>query len=224
MIKLRGIKKDFGSGRSTNHALKGVDLDVEKGDFVAIMGSSGSGKSTLLSILGGMDRATSGEYYYDEIAVHELNSSRLDDFRINHISFVFQNFALMNQFSVMENAELPLLCKGVKRKERRRKTTEVLERLGIRELKDRTVSQISGGEQQRCAIARAFLSENQLVLCDEPTGALDKKNGVEIMKCLKEINEVGKTIIMVTHDDSIAAWAKHRYYMEDGQLNATKKE
>ena len=209
MIKLRGIKKDFGSGRSTNHALKGVDLDVEKGDFVAIMGSSGSGKSTLLSILGGMDRATSGEYYYDEIAVHELNSSRLDDFRINHISFVFQNFALMNQFSVMENAELPLLCKGVKRKERRRK---------------RTVSQISGGEQQRCAIARAFLSENQLVLCDEPTGALDKKNGVEIMKCLKEINEVGKTIIMVTHDDSIAAWAKHRYYMEDGQLNATKKE
>jgi len=218
MIVLKNVVKDYGRGGAINHALRGVNLEIADGEFIAIMGASGSGKSTLLNILGCMDTLTDGEYCFGEETVHTMSTPELDVFRSEHISFVFQLFALMSQYSVYENAELPLLCRGVRRAERKAKTMEVLKALGIDHLKDKSVMEISGGEAQRCAIARAMVSGNEIVLCDEPTGALDRKTGITIMECLKKLNEQGRTVVMVTHDEKIAEWADKIYIMEDGVL------
>ncbi|MDE6760227.1 MAG: ABC transporter ATP-binding protein [Lachnospiraceae bacterium] len=218
MITLKNITKTYGEGENAVTALKEVSLFIEAGEMVAIMGSSGSGKSTLLNMIGCMDRFDSGEYYYDENALHLLGRHRMHQFRKEHISFVFQQFALMNQYTVYENVELPLSIQNVPYKERRKRVFQVLEQMGIEKMAKRMPSKLSGGQQQRCAIARALVSQNDLILADEPTGALDGHTSMEIMDILEDLNRQGKTIIVVTHDHTVADRAQRILYMEDGRL------
>lgn len=186
--------------------------------MISVMGASGSGKSTLLNMLGCMDQFDSGEYFYGDIEVHNLEKSKLHQFRKKHIAFVFQQFALMNQYTVYENVELPLCIQNVPKKERRKRVYEALEQMGIRELAKKMPAKISGGQQQRCAIARALASGNELILADEPTGALDVNNGNEIMNILEQLNKQGKTVVVITHDPKIAARTQRILYMEDGRI------
>ena len=218
MIRLHKLCKDYTNGALVNHVLKGIELEVEEGDFIAIMGPSGSGKSTLLNIIGGMDTVTSGEYWYNDIAVHSFTAGAMNRFRAAHVGFVFQQFALMTEYTVYENAELPLLAAGVPVSKRRKMTEDALTLLGIQHLSKQKAGLISGGEQQRCAIARAILTNGNLILCDEPTGALDSGNSALIMECLKKINRMGKTIVLVTHERAMAEYADKIYHMTDGRL------
>ncbi|MGN0166264.1 MAG: ABC transporter ATP-binding protein [Lachnospiraceae bacterium] len=218
MIEIKELVKIYGKGNGEKKALNGVTFSIEKGEYIAIMGTSGSGKSTLLNVIGGMDVLTSGEYYFDGIPVHELKGGKLDQFRKEHISFVFQQFALMNHYTVAENVELPLLCRKLSGKQRKRMVSEALDKMGIHPLKNKRVTKISGGEQQRCAIARAMVSDNELILADEPTGALDRKTGEEIMKCFTKMKEEGKTVIVVTHDENVASYADRIIRLEDGMI------
>ena len=204
--------------------MQDVSLQIEKGEMIAIMGPSGSGKSTLLNMLGCMDKFDSGEYHYHDIKVHELGRNKLHQFRKKHVGFVFQQFALMNQYTVYENVELPLSIQNVPRRERRRRVYEALEQMGIRDLSKKMPSKISGGQQQRCAIARALASGNELILADEPTGALDVHNGNEIMNILEELNKQGKTIVVITHDPKIAERTQRILYMEDGRIVSNEME
>lgn len=220
MIQLNNVTKEYkidGTSKGTM-ALDGVSLNIQKGDFISIVGTSGSGKSTLLHILGAMDSLTSGEYYYEHEAIHSKKSNGLHKFRKEHISFVFQNFALMDHYTIYENVELPLRAKNISKKERKKIVMEQLEKVGIKDLAEKLPRHLSGGQQQRCAIARALASGNELILADEPTGALDTKNSHEIMNILKELNKMGKTIILVTHDPNIAKETKKIIQMEDGKI------
>ena len=216
MISLDNVSKIYGSGINKTEALKGITIKVNKGEMVAIIGKSGSGKTTLLNILGGMDTATSGKYVFGNTVVSNLKKDKLDMFRRENVSFVFQNFALMNEYTVYENIELPLIAKKINKKERKKVIKEVLELMKISELSNKLPSKISGGQQQRCAIARAIASGNDLILADEPTGALDKVTGNMIIDYLAEINKEGKTLIIVTHDESIAARCDRIIRIEDG--------
>ena len=216
MITLSQVTKTYYNGECPTPALKGINLTVEDGEYIAIMGTSGSGKSTLLNIIGGMDTLTEGEYFYNDIPVHELKGNELHQFRKEHVSFVFQQFALMNHYTVFENVEIPLMAKGFPKKERKRIVMERLEQMGIADLAKKLPIHISGGQQQRCAIARALASDNSIILADEPTGALDKNTGVEIMTLLQEINQQGKTLLVITHDPGIAAMAHRIIRLEDG--------
>lgn len=218
MIRLKQVSKIYYNGDCETQALRGIDLQIEEGEYVAIMGTSGSGKSTLLNIVGGMDSLTTGEYYYNDIAVHALKKNALHLFRKEHVSFIFQQFALMNQYTVFENVQIPLLAKGYSAKERKRIVMEKLELLGIEELVKKRPIHISGGQQQRCAIARALASDNDLVLADEPTGALDKNTSMEIMKIIGDIHKQGKTVVVITHDSDVAAMANRMIRLEDGQI------
>lgn len=218
MIKLEKITKIYKNGVNENPALKDVDLTVEDGEYISIMGASGSGKSTLLNIIGCMDRATSGSYFYGDTNVTELSKNEMDKFRKEHIGFVFQSFALLNHYTVYENVEIPLLALNVKRSERREKIMAVLKQLGIDEFKDQRTNLLSGGQQQRCAIARALVTGADLILADEPTGALDKKNGGEIVDLFQKINEEGRTVILITHDPEIAQRSKRIIHIEDGKI------
>lgn len=218
MISLDNVSKIYGSGINKTEALKGITIKVNKGEMVAIIGKSGSGKTTLLNILGGMDTATSGKYVFGNTVVSNLKKDKLDMFRRENVSFVFQNFALMNEYTVYENIELPLIAKKINKKERKKVIKEVLELMKISELSNKLPSKISGGQQQRCAIARAIASGNDLILADEPTGALDKVTGNMIIDYLAEINKEGKTLIIVTHDESIAARCDRIIRIEDGKL------
>lgn len=220
MIQLQNAVKEYkidGTDKGTM-ALDGVSLEIQKGDFIAIVGTSGSGKSTLLHILGAMDSLTSGEYYYENEEIHKKRSKGLHKFRKEHISFVFQNFALMEHYTVYENVELPLRAKNVPKKKRKKMVMEQLEKVGIKDLAGKLPRHLSGGQQQRCAIARALASGNEMILADEPTGALDSKNSNEIMNILKELNHMGKTILLVTHDQNIAKETKKIIQMEDGKI------
>ena len=214
MIKLIHVKKDYTEGGVVTNALKDINLEVKDGEFVAIMGASGSGKSTLLHILGGMDKLTSGEYYYNDEAVHDMSMGRLNIFRRDHVSFVFQNAALMKYYTVAENIEMPLLSMNVGKKERKKIIEEKMEAVGIAHLP----IHISGGEQTRTAIARALAGDNELLLADEPTGALDQTTGKEIMEVFKKVHEMGKTIILITHDPNVAAYADRIIRIEDGKI------
>ncbi len=218
MIQLNDVQKIYNSDGVQTKALAGITMNIEQGDYVAIMGTSGSGKTTLLNILGGMDSLTAGEYFFEGEAIHNKKREELDLFRRNKVSFVFQHFALMKYYTVYENVEMPLLAKGMGRAERKKKIRGVLEEVGIAELAHKKVTHISGGQQQRCAIARALASENPLILADEPTGALDKKTGEEIMKIFGRLHELGRTIVLITHDESVAAHAKRIMYLSDGIL------
>ncbi len=218
MITLNKINKTYGHGESATHALKDVSLEIKEGEMIAIMGTSGSGKSTLLNILGCMDQSDSGEYLYRDIEVHKQKNQQLHQFRKDHVGFVFQHFALMNQYTVYENVELPLSIQNIPKKERKERVYEALTQMGIRDLAKKMPSKISGGQQQRCAIARALASGNELILADEPTGALDVNTGNEIMDILEDLNKQGKTIVIVTHDPKIAARTQRVLYMEDGRI------
>ena len=178
MITLKNITKDYGKEDACTHAIRGINLDIEKGEFLGIVGSSGSGKSTLLHILGGMDLATSGEYLFQGENVASFSERKLHEFRKQNISFVFQNFALMNRYTVYENVEMPLRARYIKN--RKAQVMEQLEKMGIAHLKDKMPLQLSGGQQQRCAIARALVSDTPVLLADEPTGALDQRTGNEL--------------------------------------------
>lgn len=218
MIKLIHVKKDYTEGGVITNALKDINLEVKDGEFVAIMGASGSGKSTLLHILGGMDKLTSGEYYYNDEAVHDMSMGRLNIFRRDHVSFVFQNAALMKYYTVAENIEMPLLSMNVGKKERKKIIEEKMEDVGIAHLAKKLPIHISGGEQTRTAIARALAGDNELLLADEPTGALDQTTGKEIMEVFKKVHEMGKTIILITHDPNVAAYADRIIRIEDGKI------
>lgn len=218
MIKLIHVKKDYTEGGVITNALKDINLEVKDGEFVAIMGASGSGKSTLLHILGGMDKLTSGEYYYNDEAVHDMSMGRLNIFRRDHVSFVFQNAALMKYYTVAENIEMPLLSMSVGKKERKKIIEEKMEAVGIAHLAKKLPIHISGGEQTRTAIARALAGDNELLLADEPTGALDQTTGKEIMEVFKKVHEMGKTIILITHDPNVAAYADRIIRIEDGKI------
>ena len=218
MIKLIHVKKDYTEGGVITNALKDINLEVKDGEFVAIMGASGSGKSTLLHILGGMDKLTSGEYYYNDEAVHDMSMGRLNIFRRDHVSFVFQNAALMKYYTVAENIEMPLLSMNVGKKERKKIIEEKMEAVGIAHLAKKLPIHISGGEQTRTAIARALAGDNELLLADEPTGALDQTTGKEIMEVFKKVHEMGKTIILITHDPNVAAYADRIIRIEDRKI------
>lgn len=218
MIHIENGNKTYFSYEVKKEALKDIDLSVKKGEFLAVMGTSGSGKSTLLHILGCMDRLTTGKYMFDETEVSSLSVKKWHEFRRKHISFVFQNFALINQYTVRENIMIPLKAQRIRKKERDARVEHVAEVLGITEVLDKLPLHISGGQQQRTAIARAVVCDNELLLCDEPTGALDRNTGIEVMGILKDIHKSGKTIIMVTHDNNVAEFADRIIQIEDGRI------
>ena len=223
MIQLKNVTKVYETGGVKTPALNGISLDIKDGEYISIMGTSGSGKSTLLNILGGMDTLTTGEYYYNDIAVHKLKGNALHNFRKENVSFIFQQFALMKHYTVFENVEIPLIANGLSKKQRKEIVMEKLKAMGIADLAKKLPANISGGQQQRCAIARALalralLLHPQIVLADEPTGALDKKTGVEIMETLRSVNDIGKTLIVITHDEKIADMGDRILNIEDGRL------
>ncbi|MBQ6815170.1 MAG: ABC transporter ATP-binding protein [Lachnospiraceae bacterium] len=216
IIELRNVGKTYGKGECETEALKNVNIKIDEGDFWSIMGPSGSGKSTLLNILGCMDKPSEGEYLFNGKSIEKYSVDELSYVRNTHISFVFQHFALLNDYSVFDNIILPLNCKKMTSSDKKNKAEYYMKQLGIESLGKKKPSQISGGQQQRVAIARALITEPDVILADEPTGALDQKTGEELMKLLKEINIQGKTIIVVTHDEKIANVASKRIYIEDG--------
>ena len=218
MIELKNIKKIYKNGDCKTIALNGLNLNIEKGEFVAIMGNSGSGKSTLLNIIGCMDTITSGEYLYNSVEINKLNKRKIEKYRKENISFVFQNYSLINEYTVYENIEVPLLARNVKKSERKKRINDVIESLDIKDIVNKKTSDISGGQQQRTAIARAIVANTNIILADEPTGALDENTSKDIMKLFKKINKQGYTIIMVTHDIEMANNADRIIRISDGVI------
>lgn len=215
---MSGIRKVYSNKAVEKVALDGVELEIKDGEYVAIMGSSGSGKTTLLNVLGGMDFATDGEYYYNDIPVHTLKEKDLSKFRRDNVSFTFQQFALIDNYTAEENVLVPLLANGISKRAGRKKAREYLNIVGIGEYRKSRADQMSGGQQQRCAIARALVGGNNLVLADEPTGALDSRTGEEIMDLFGSVHEMGKTLIVITHDINVAKRADRIIRIEDGRI------
>lgn len=218
MIELKSLVKRFTLGDETIMAVDHVDLDVEKGDFISIVGPSGSGKSTLMNIIGLLDRADEGEYKIDGADVASMSDDEQAEIRNKKIGFVFQSFFLLPKLNAVENVMVPLLYRGVSEREAKRRAEEMLGKMGLEGRMDHLPSELSGGQQQRVAIARALVGEPELILADEPTGALDSKSGREIVDLLKKLNEDGQTIILITHDTGIAQEAKRRFRITDGKI------
>lgn len=216
MITITNAKKYYETKDVVTPALQNVSFSVDEGEMIAVMGASGSGKSTLLNILGAMDTLTEGEYLFNDIEVSSMSAHKLHQFRKKNISFIFQNFELMNRYTVYENVELPLLARG--RRKYRQQIMDMLNYVGIGDLAKKTVTQLSGGEQQRCAIARALVADTPLILADEPTGALDSGTSQEIMELLKRLNGEGKTIIIATHDYLVAEYCNRIIRLQDGKI------
>ncbi len=218
-IKIEGITRNFVMGSEIVHALRGVSFDVKDGEFLSIMGSSGSGKSTLLNLLGCLDRPTAGKYFLDGVTVGELNKNQLAEIRNTKIGFVFQSFNLLPRTSALENVELPLMYNAsVTSRQRRLKAEEALEQVGLTSRMKHTPSQLSGGQQQRVAIARALINDPVLILADEATGNLDTRTSYEILSLFQSLNERGKTIVFVTHEDEIASFTKRTINLKDGNI------
>ena len=218
MIHLENINKTYDNGQPL-HVLKGINLDIDKGEFVSIMGASGSGKSTLLNILGILDNYDSGEYRLNGTLIKDLSETRAAEFRNRMIGFIFQSFNLISFKTAVENVELPLFYQGVGRKQRRRMAMEYLDRLGLKEWAGHYPNEMSGGQKQRVAIARALITHPQIILADEPTGALDSKTSVEVMKLLKQLNEEqGMTIVVVTHESGVANETNKIVHIKDGVI------
>jgi putative ABC transport system ATP-binding protein len=217
LIELSGVTKVYGSGAASMQALRGIDLRIERGDFVAVMGPSGSGKSTCMNIIGCLDIPTAGSFRFDGVDVGSLSRNQLALLRRYYLGFVFQGFNLLSRTSALENVELPLIYRGTPLAERRRLALRALEQVGLKGWEDHTSSELSGGQQQRVAIARAIVSEPAVLLADEPTGNLDSTRSCEIMGLLTRFNrELGITIVMVTHESDMAAYAKRIVRFLDG--------
>ncbi len=222
VIELKSITKVYLTGKVEFSALKSINLTVKRGDFTAIMGHSGSGKSTCMNIIGCLDRPTSGEYLFEGENVSKLSDSQLAEVRNKKIGFVFQSFNLLARTSAVQNVELPLVYSGAKN--RKQKAEAALVSVGLAEKFANKPNELSGGQQQRVAIARALVNDPPLILADEPTGNLDSKSGEEIMKIFKALNDKGKTIVLITHEPDIAAFAKKRIYFKDGEIVRTEGE
>lgn len=216
LLEARDLCKSYAMGGEVVHALRGVSLDVDEGEFVAVMGASGSGKSTLMNILGCLDAPTSGTYALAGQAVQGLAPDRLAAIRNRTIGFVFQQFHLLARTSALENVELPLVYAGLRPAERRTRALAALEAVGLQERAGHTPAQLSGGQQQRVAIARALVNRPRLILADEPTGALDSHTSEGIMRLLADLNRQGITVVLVTHEAEVAAWARRRIVFRDG--------
>ncbi len=218
LIEARELTKVYSMGDQTVHALRGVSLDIEEGEFVAVMGASGSGKSTLMNILGCLDLPTSGEYRLAGEAVEGMQADQLASVRNRRIGFVFQQFNLLPRTSALENVELPMVYSGVKAATRRERALAALRKVGLGERSSHTPAELSGGQQQRVAIARALVNEPQLILADEPTGALDSQTSEDIMRLLADLNAQGMTVVLVTHEADIAGWAGRKIVFKDGHI------
>ncbi|NVK27227.1 MAG: ABC transporter ATP-binding protein [Flavobacteriia bacterium] len=223
VIELRGIKRNFAMGTHTVKVLKGIDLTIEKGEYVALMGPSGSGKSTLMNLLGCLDTPTAGEYTLNGQDVSRLSSDELADIRNKEIGFVFQTFNLLPRQSALENTALPLVYAGMAKSKRSERASEVLEQVGLGDRMDHQPSQLSGGQRQRVAVARALVNNPSLILADEPTGNLDTKTSVEIMALFNEIHKNGNTLIVVTHEEDIAQHAHRIIRLRDGMIESDTK-
>ena len=219
LVRLRGVAKDYKRGAETVHVLHALDLDIPKGDFLALMGPSGSGKSTLLNLIGGIDRPTAGSIEIAGQRTDSMTDGDLGRWRANHVGFVFQMYNLLPVLTAERNVELPLLLTKLSASDRRQRANAALKLVGLSERANHKPRELSGGQEQRVGIARAIVSDPTLLLCDEPTGDLDRKAGDEILDLLQALNQQqGKTIIMVTHDPHAAARAKHVLHLDKGQL------
>lgn len=223
IIRVEKLSRDYRVGGQTVHALRGLDAEIARGEFVAIMGPSGSGKSTCMHLLGCLDSPTSGRYLFDGDDVSRLDRDRLADIRNRKIGFVFQSFNLLPRASAQRNVELPLLYSGVAGRERRRRAGEALATVGLADRGDHTPTQLSGGQMQRVAIARAVVNHPLVILADEPTGALDSRTGIEILALFQRLNETGITVVIVTHDAEVARFAGRLMRFRDGRLVADER-
>lgn len=218
MLKLKEIHKSYQQGSQEFPILKGIDLHVKEGDFLAIMGPSGSGKSTLMNIIGCLDKANAGSYHIEGTDVSNLSDNQLSDLRNQKIGFVFQNFNLMPKLTACQNVELPLTYMKIPKKERRERAMEMLRLVGLEERSEFKPMELSGGQKQRVAIARALVTNPSFILGDEPTGALDTKTSVQIMELFKQFNEAGKTIVIITHEPEVAQMCKKTVVLRDGNI------
>jgi putative ABC transport system ATP-binding protein len=224
LIAIEELTKVYRMGDQELHALDHVSLTIDQGEFVAIMGASGSGKSTLMNLIGCLDRPTSGRYLLDGKDVARMSVNELAEIRNTLIGFVFQNFNLLARTSAVENVELPLVYAGVPARERRQRATEALEKVGLGQRLDHTPAQLSGGQQQRVAMARAIVGKPKLILADEPTGALDSKTTLEVMALLQELGRSGITIVLVTHEPDVGAYAGRMVVVRDGKILSDQKQ
>ena len=220
ILKLRGITRDFKLGSQTVHVLKGIDLDIFKNQYVALMGPSGSGKSTLMNLLGCLDTPTAGSYELNGNDVSVMGDNELAEIRNHEIGFVFQTFNLLPRSTALENVALPLVYAGLGKEEREARAAEVLTQVGLADRMDHRPNQLSGGQRQRVAVARALVNNPALILADEPTGNLDSKTSIEIMKLFDDIQAAGNTVVLVTHEEDIAQHAKRVIRMVDGQIDS----
>lgn len=218
VVKVEGVTKVYGEGETAVHALRGISLEIEQGEFVAIMGASGSGKSTLMNILGCLDIPTQGDYWIRNLNVAELDEEQLSVVRSQLIGFVFQSFNLIPRTSAQSNVELPLAYQGLSLSKRRQRALEALAAVGLADRAKHEPQELSGGQQQRVAIARALVTNPAMVLADEPTGALDTQSTQEILELLRQINELGSTVIVITHEEEVARSARRIIRLRDGEV------
>jgi putative ABC transport system ATP-binding protein len=220
VITLENVTKSYGEGEATAYALRGIDLSIARGEFVAIMGPSGSGKSTAMNIIGCLDTPTNGNYLFEGVNVTALSRDQRALLRRNYIGFIFQGFNLLGKTTAIENVELPLLYRGINAAERRAKAMEALKSVGLEHVAHHTPGELSGGQQQRVAIARAIVTDPVILLADEPTGNLDSAKSIEVMELLQSFNkEKGITVIMVTHEDDMASYARRTIHFRDGLID-----
>lgn len=222
LIKITNIKRDFVLGNEIIHVLKGIDLNINKGEYVALMGPSGSGKSTLMNILGCLDTPTSGQYILNGKDVSQMSDDNLAEIRNKEIGFVFQTFNLLPRTTALNNVALPMIYAGYSKSERSARAEEVLNQVGLKDRMDHEPNQLSGGQRQRVAVARALVNRPSIILADEPTGNLDSKTSVEIMNLFNEIHANGNTVILVTHEEDIAAYAHRIIRLRDGIVESDK--
>lgn len=220
LIEIKNLKKSYSLGNTEIPVIHGIDLNINKNEYVSIMGPSGSGKSTLMNILGCLDIASSGQYFLNDIDVSTLNDDALSIMRNREIGFIFQSFNLLPRLNAIQNVELPLIYSGITKHERREKALNALERVNLSDRVHHKPTELSGGQRQRVAIARALVTKPGILLADEPTGALDSKTGVDIMHLFDELHKEGNTIILITHEPDIASYAHRNIYLKDGMIHS----